>query len=68
MKCRNIKHKDVIIEKSPFEFLNNLQGSKKYDTLEGLHQIKEYLNQFGYLNTLRGCFQLEILKNFIKFF
>lgn len=35
---------------SPFEFLNNLQGSKKGDKIDGLHQLKQYLTKFGYLN------------------
>lgn len=35
---------------SPFEFLKNLQGSRKGEKIEGLHQLKQYLTKFGYLN------------------
>ncbi|KAH7532565.1 hypothetical protein FEM48_Zijuj04G0033900 [Ziziphus jujuba var. spinosa] len=35
---------------SAFEFVKNLQGSQKGDHVQGLHQIKEYLEKFGYLN------------------
>lgn len=31
-------------------FLNNLNGCKKGDKKEGIHQMKEYLQHFGYLN------------------
>lgn len=36
---------------SPFDFLNKLQGSQKGDKLEGLNELKQYLNKFGYINT-----------------
>lgn len=38
------------IIQSPFEFLKNLQGSKKGDTQLGLENFKNYLKRFGYLN------------------
>ncbi|XP_051117717.1 metalloendoproteinase 3-MMP-like [Andrographis paniculata] len=34
---------------SPFEFLNNLQGSHKGNSSQGLYKLKHYLEQFGYL-------------------
>ncbi|KAK1374297.1 Metalloendoproteinase [Heracleum sosnowskyi] len=36
---------------SPFQFLKNLQGSQKGDTLQGINQIKQYLSKFGYINS-----------------
>ncbi|KAA0037437.1 hypothetical protein IC582_020767 [Cucumis melo] len=35
---------------SQFVFLNQLHGSQKGDKVEGIHQLKKYLHQFGYLN------------------
>lgn len=35
---------------SQFVFLNQLHGSQKGDKVEGIHQLKKYLQQFGYLN------------------
>lgn len=36
---------------SPFEFLKNLQGSRKGDTQQGINQLKQYLSKFGYINS-----------------
>ncbi|XP_022993647.1 metalloendoproteinase 2-MMP-like [Cucurbita maxima] len=35
-------------------FLNNLNGCKKGDTVEGLHQMKRYLCRFGYLSHVQN--------------
>lgn len=35
---------------SPFDFLNHFQGCHKGDKLQGLHELKQYLTKFGYLN------------------
>ncbi|KAK1374308.1 Metalloendoproteinase 1 [Heracleum sosnowskyi] len=35
---------------SPFQFLEDLKGYHKGDKVEGIHELKQYLNQFGYLN------------------
>ena len=35
---------------SPFEFINHLQGCHKGEKVKGLHQLKTYLERFGYLN------------------
>ncbi|CAI9761581.1 unnamed protein product [Fraxinus pennsylvanica] len=40
------------MQSDPFEFLNNFQGSKKGDHIEGLYRVKKYFNDFGYLDTL----------------
>ncbi|KAL8114671.1 metalloendoproteinase 3-MMP-like [Apium graveolens] len=37
-------------KQSPFQFLENLQGYQKGDKVAGLHELKQYLNNFGYLN------------------
>lgn len=37
-------------KQSPFQFLEKLQGYHKGDKVEGLHELKQYLNKFGYLN------------------
>lgn len=50
----NITHKDVIMEKYPFEFLNILRGSKMYNKVEELNRVVEYLDQFDYLDTLNA--------------
>ncbi|CAI9772021.1 unnamed protein product [Fraxinus pennsylvanica] len=50
--CRTLTTKDSIVITTPFEFSNNLQSSRKGDSIEGLHQVKKYLYQFGYLSTL----------------
>ncbi|PON47482.1 Peptidase M10A [Parasponia andersonii] len=34
---------------SPFEFLKDLQGSKKGDKVQGIRDLKNYLQRFGYL-------------------
>ncbi|KAI3857275.1 hypothetical protein MKX03_024421 [Papaver bracteatum] len=34
----------------PFGFLKQLEGSHKGERVRGLHQAKQYLKQFGYLN------------------
>ncbi|KAF8370048.1 hypothetical protein HHK36_031920 [Tetracentron sinense] len=34
----------------PFKFLQNLEGSQKGQTVEGLNELKKYLKKFGYLN------------------
>lgn len=34
-------------------FLNQLRGCQKGDKVEGLHQLKEYLHHFGYLNNVQ---------------
>ncbi|KAL1820669.1 hypothetical protein DCAR_0417005 [Daucus carota subsp. sativus] len=34
----------------PFGFLKPLEGCKKGENLEGLRELKQYLNKFGYLN------------------
>ncbi|KAL8040716.1 hypothetical protein ABFX02_10G116200 [Erythranthe guttata] len=33
-----------------FDFINQLEGSKKGNKIEGIHKIKNYLHQFGYLD------------------
>ncbi|KAH7568515.1 hypothetical protein JRO89_XS06G0009200 [Xanthoceras sorbifolium] len=35
---------------SQFEFIKNLQGYKKGDKVEGIKDLKKYLERFGYLN------------------
>ncbi|KAJ9152507.1 hypothetical protein P3X46_026068 [Hevea brasiliensis] len=35
---------------SPFDFLKHLQGCHKGDKLKGIHELKTYLEHFGYLN------------------
>ncbi|PSS33739.1 Metalloendoproteinase [Actinidia chinensis var. chinensis] len=35
---------------SPFEFVKHLQGCHKGENVKGLHQLKTYLENFGYLN------------------
>ncbi|XP_031280117.1 metalloendoproteinase 2-MMP-like [Pistacia vera] len=35
---------------SPFEFLNHLQGCHKGEKVKGVHELKKYLEKFGYLN------------------
>jgi len=35
---------------SPFEFLKHLQGCHKGEKLKGVHNLKQYLKNFGYLN------------------
>ncbi|KAJ9135247.1 hypothetical protein P3X46_032455 [Hevea brasiliensis] len=35
---------------SPFDFLKHLQGCHKGDNLKGIHELKAYLEHFGYLN------------------
>ncbi|CAA2986174.1 Hypothetical predicted protein [Olea europaea subsp. europaea] len=37
---------------SQFESFKNLQGYRKGDNVEGLYQVKKYLDQFGYLDVL----------------
>lgn len=37
-------------KQSPFQFLQSLQGYQKGDKVAGLHELKQYLNNFGYLN------------------
>ncbi|KAL5723776.1 hypothetical protein ACHQM5_007130 [Ranunculus cassubicifolius] len=34
----------------PFEFLRHLQGCHKGETAPGVHQLKQYLQKFGYLH------------------
>ncbi|KAG8637951.1 metalloendoproteinase 3-MMP [Manihot esculenta] len=34
----------------PFDFLKNLQGCHKGDKLKGIHELKTYLEHFGYLH------------------
>lgn len=34
----------------PFEFIKKLEGCHKGETIEGLHQLKQYLERFGYLS------------------
>lgn len=38
---------------SQFVFLDHLHGSQKGDKLEGIHRLKKYLQQFGYLNNVQ---------------
>ncbi|KAJ4828858.1 hypothetical protein Tsubulata_044333 [Turnera subulata] len=40
-------HPNVHRKHSPFEFL---QGAKKGDKIEGIHNLKKFLHQFGYLD------------------
>lgn len=35
---------------SPFRFIQNLQGCHKGQNVSGLHDLKKYLEKFGYLN------------------
>ncbi|KAL6994297.1 hypothetical protein U1Q18_012404 [Sarracenia purpurea var. burkii] len=35
---------------SPFEFIKHLQGCHKGEKVKDLHQLKQYLEKFGYLN------------------
>lgn len=35
---------------SPFDFINQLKGCHKGNNTKGIHQLKAYLTQFGYLN------------------
>jgi len=35
---------------SPFEFLKHLQGCHKGDKIKGIHDLKKYLEKFGYLS------------------
>nr|GMC73457.1 putative peptidase M10A, Metallopeptidase, catalytic domain protein [Ipomoea batatas]GME21625.1 putative peptidase M10A, Metallopeptidase, catalytic domain protein [Ipomoea batatas] len=37
---------------SAFDFINQLQGSKKGDKVKGLYNLKKYLKTFGYINNL----------------
>ncbi|XP_022843021.1 metalloendoproteinase 2-MMP-like [Olea europaea var. sylvestris] len=50
--CHTLTMKDPVVTTAPFEFFNNFRSSRKGDSCEGLHQVKKYLYQFGYLNTL----------------
>ncbi|OVA14349.1 Peptidase M10 [Macleaya cordata] len=34
----------------PFEFLQHLEGCHKGQTVKGLHEVKQYLKKFGYVN------------------
>jgi hypothetical protein len=43
---RNSHHKKT----SPFEFLKHLQGCQKGNKTNGIHDLKKYLEQFGYLS------------------
>ncbi|KAL1828345.1 hypothetical protein ACET3Z_006757 [Daucus carota] len=45
---------------SPFEFIKNLQGSQKGDKPQGLHQLKNYLSKFGYINSGIGNNNLNV--------
>ncbi|KAL7106175.1 hypothetical protein ACP275_07G095200 [Erythranthe tilingii] len=36
--------------RSAFDFINQLEGSKKGNKTKGIHKIKNYLHQFGYLD------------------
>ncbi|XP_068304538.1 metalloendoproteinase 2-MMP-like [Pyrus communis] len=36
---------------SPFEFLNHLKGCHKGDKVQGIQDLKKYLEKFGYLNS-----------------
>ncbi|KAL6994292.1 neutrophil collagenase [Sarracenia purpurea var. burkii] len=38
------------VETSPFKFIKNLEGSYKGEKVTDLHQLKAYLEKFGYLN------------------
>lgn len=40
----------VSTKSSSFEFPKRLQGSHKGDQVEGIHELKEYLERFGYLD------------------
>ena len=35
---------------SPFEFLKHLQGCHKGEKVKGIHNLKAYLEKFGYLS------------------
>ncbi|XXG83589.1 hypothetical protein AAC387_Pa10g1312 [Persea americana] len=35
--------------RQPFEFIKKLEGSQKGETIKGIHQLKQYLEKFGYL-------------------
>ncbi|CAA2986173.1 metalloendoproteinase 3-MMP-like [Olea europaea var. sylvestris] len=53
--CRTLIQKDhtnSTVETLFFDSLKNLQGHRKGDKVEGLYQVKQYLNHYGYLNTL----------------
>ncbi|KAF2316188.1 hypothetical protein GH714_041529 [Hevea brasiliensis] len=40
----------LIMKIIPFDFLKHLQGCHKGDKLKGIHELKTYLEHFGYLN------------------
>lgn len=43
-------HNHTNSSSSPFEFLDQLKGSHKGDHIEGIHDLKLYLEKFGYLS------------------
>ncbi|XP_059670923.1 metalloendoproteinase 3-MMP-like [Cornus florida] len=48
---------------SPFEFLKHLQGCHKGDNVKGLHKLKKYLENFGYLSNLHSKNQTHFNKD-----
>ena len=45
----------------PFGFLKHLEGSKKGDKTQGIHDLKKYLQHFGYLNPTKTQTQTHSL-------
>ncbi|KAJ4846513.1 hypothetical protein Tsubulata_030930 [Turnera subulata] len=43
-------HPNVHRKYLTFEFVKHLQGAKKGDKIEGIHNLKKFLHQFGYLD------------------
>ncbi|KAJ4840954.1 hypothetical protein Tsubulata_026936, partial [Turnera subulata] len=53
----------LILEKSPFQFIKPLQEGKRGDRKEGIHQLKQYLHNFGYLNDTQYSLSTEVDAN-----
>ncbi|KAG7991771.1 hypothetical protein I3843_02G095100 [Carya illinoinensis] len=57
---------------SPFGFLNHLQGCHKGDKVKGIHELKTYLEQFGYYHKTKNNSQAndddfdELLESAVK--
>ncbi|KAK9931643.1 hypothetical protein M0R45_018914 [Rubus argutus] len=43
-------HNHTNSSSSPFKFLDHLKGSHKGDHIEGIHDLKLYLEKFGYIS------------------
>lgn len=43
-------HDDTQKKSSPFKFIEHLKGCHKGDKVKGIHELKKYMEKFGYLN------------------